>query len=79
MEALKGHHRYEGNRLPVTNAVSAANRISKELKIGHSGNDLVERLPDEITDRFGTDINVIVEALGDVKAEIDKAMVFINL
>lgn len=79
VEALKGHHRYEGDRLPVTNAVSAANQISKELKIGYSGSDLVERLPDEITDRFGTDMTVIVEALGDVKTEIDKAMVFINL
>ena len=79
IEALRSHHCLEGDRLLVTDVVSAANRISKELRIGHSGNNLVEKLPEEITGRFGTDIDGIVGALGNVKAEIDKAMIFINL
>jgi len=79
IEALKSHHCFEGDRLLVTDVVSASNRISKELKIGHSGNDLVEKLPIEIIGRFGNDIDGIVDALGDVKAEIDKALIFINL
>lgn len=79
VESLKGHHLHEGGSPLMTCVISAADQISKELKIGYSGENIVEKLPAEITAKFGTDVDGIVTSLGDFQAEIEKAMVFIKL
>ena len=79
IEPLRGHHCQDANRSVLTEVVTAANQISKELKMGHSGENIIEKIPDEITALFGNDIDGIVGALGDIKAEVDKAMLFIKI
>ncbi|HEX8949753.1 MAG TPA: HDOD domain-containing protein [Dissulfurispiraceae bacterium] len=78
VEALRGHHTRDGGLL-LTEVVFASNQISKALKIGDSGEHIVEELPGKITGTFGTAIEGIVDSLGDVKAELEKAMVFVSL
>lgn len=76
---LRGHHCPDNDPSVLTNVVTAANQISKELKMGNSGESIIEKIPDEITAIFGPDIDGIVVALGDINAEIDKAMMFIKI
>ncbi|MBF0505223.1 MAG: HDOD domain-containing protein [Nitrospirae bacterium] len=76
--SLKGHHCLEGDRLPLTSVVAAANQVSKWLQIGDSGNPILEKMPDAIAEQFGEDFGTIVERLGGVTDEIEKAKVFIQ-
>ena len=79
LESLKKHHYHDSGRLLLTDVVSAANEISKELKIGAGGNNIVEKLPGEIINLFGADVKGIIAALGDVRAEVEKVMIFITI
>lgn len=79
VEPLIGHHSHTGNLSLLTNIVSASDMISKELKIGNSGENIVGRLPDEVSALFGTDMDAIVRTLGDIKAEVEKSMSFIKM
>lgn len=79
VEPLIGHHSSGGNLSILTNIVSASDMISKELKIGNSGENIVGRLPDEVSALFGTDMEGIVKTLGDIQAEVEKAMSFIKI
>lgn len=79
VEPLIGHHSHTGNLSLLTNIVSASDMISKELKIGNSGENIVGRLPDEVSALFGTDMEAIVKTLGDIKAEVEKSMSFIKM
>lgn len=79
VEPLIGHHSHTGNLSLLTNIVSASDMISKELKIGNSGENIVGWLPDEVSALFGTDMDAIVRTLGDIKAEVEKSMSFIKM
>lgn len=79
VEPLRGHHSLAGGRSLLTNIISASDMISKELKIGNSGESIVGKLPDEVVTLFGTDIDVISKTLGDVQAEVEKSMAFIKM
>jgi len=78
VDSMEGHH-YCGDKCTLfTHTIAVSNQLSKELKMGDSGSShLIETLPDDITQRFGNDVDAIVGELGDVKDEIDKAAVFI--
>lgn len=78
VEPLIGHHSHTGNLSLLTNIVSASDMISKELKIGNSGENIVGSLPDEVSALFGKDTEVIIKTLGDIQAEVEKAMLFIK-
>lgn len=75
---LREHHGQNQESSPITDAVSAANQISKELKLGNSGESIIEELPKGISDLFGADMAKIIASLGDVNAEMEKAMIFIK-
>lgn len=79
IDAMKTHHNHDCPRSLLTDVVSASNQIGKELKIGEGGDPAVERIPDQITGMFGADVEGIVGALGDVRGEIEQAMVFAAL
>lgn len=79
VEPLKGHHHSESNQSIMTSVVSAANRLSKELNMGYSGENLIDKLPDDIIKIFGNDSGNIALALGDINAEIEKAMIFVKV
>jgi HD-like signal output (HDOD) protein len=75
---LREHHGQNQESSPITDAVSAANQISKELKLGNSGESIIEELPKGISDLLGTDMAKIIASLGDVNTEMEKAMIFIK-
>ena len=79
VESLKGHHCLEGDRLLLTSVVAAANQVSKWLQIGDGGNPVLEKIPHGIAEHFGEDIGAIVERLGGVRDEIEKAKVFMQM
>jgi hypothetical protein len=39
----------------------------------------MEKIPDQITGMFGADVDGIVGALGDVRGEIEQAMIFATM
>jgi HD-like signal output (HDOD) protein len=79
LDVMKTHHSQDCARPLLTDVVSASNQIGKELKIGEGGNPVMEKIPDQITGMFGADVEGIVGALGDVKGEIEQAMVFATM
>ena len=79
LDAMKTHHNHDCARPLLTDVVSASNQISKELKIGEGGDPVMEKIPDQITGMFGADVDSIVGKLGDVRGEIEQAMVFATL
>ena len=62
----------------IIDAVSAADQISKELKIGFGGEKMIEKLPERILERFGTDMQAVINSLGNINAETEKALIFIQ-
>jgi HD-like signal output (HDOD) protein len=79
LDVMKTHHSQDCARLLLTDVVSASNQIGKELKIGEGGNPVMEKIPDQIAGMFGADVEGIVGALGDVRGEIEQAMVFATM
>jgi HD-like signal output (HDOD) protein len=75
-EVLKHHHDNTGDNSQMGNFVAAADQISKELKIGYSGDNVIEQMPQKVLAQFGGDIGQVILSLGDIRAEVDKAMVF---
>ena len=61
----------------VDDCVFAANQISKRLKFGFSGNPVVEKFPEHVAERFGMDLDRLIESLGDMSDEVEKAESFI--
>ncbi len=74
-EALKNHHNASSDNSRMGDFIVTADRISKELKMGYSGNTVVERIPQKVIAQFG-DINEIIASLGDIKTEVEKAIIF---
>jgi len=77
---LKNHHNpgKAGGSSLVEETVIAANQISKELKIGYGGETRIEPLPVRIRKSLGMDTRGIIESLGDVDEEMERALVFIQ-
>jgi putative nucleotidyltransferase with HDIG domain len=59
--------------------VTTANEIAKFLQIGDGGSPVVEQIPQEILDRFGTNFQGLIQDLPGLDAEIEKAQVFVKL
>jgi HD-like signal output (HDOD) protein len=75
---LRDHHGHDQENTLIIAAVAAANQISKELKIGYSGENIIDKLPKTISDLFDTANVGIIDSLGDVRAEMEKANMFIK-
>lgn len=57
-------------------SVFGANQISKHLKFGFAGNQLVEAFPAHIAKRLGGTMEEVIERLGDLKPLFEEAQVF---
>jgi HD-like signal output (HDOD) protein len=75
---IRDHHCHDREESLIIDAVSAADQISKELKIGFGGENIIDKLPDGILERFGANVQAVIAYLGDIKAETEKAMIFIQ-
>ena len=56
--------------------VFAANQISKHLKFGFAGNQLVEAFPPHIAKRLGGNLEEVIGRLGDLTPLFEEAQVF---
>ncbi|MEN6621605.1 MAG: HDOD domain-containing protein [Smithella sp.] len=75
-EALKNHHNAADDNFQMRDFIITADQISKELKIGYSGSNVIECIPQKILAQFGGDINQIIVSLGDIRTEVEKATLF---
>jgi len=75
---IRNHHCHDRKESLIIDAVSAANQISKELKIGFGGENMIEKLPDGILERFGSDVQAVINSLGNIPEETEKALIFIQ-
>jgi len=75
---IKNHHCLDRKESLITDTLFAADQISKELKIGFGGENMIEKLPDGILERFGANTQAVINALGDINAETEKALIFIR-
>ncbi|MBF0368348.1 MAG: HDOD domain-containing protein [Magnetococcales bacterium] len=72
--SIQNHHapRGKGSPSPMGDCVFAANQIVKKLRIGKSGNPVVEQLPPPIASRFNMDLGELINSLGDFSNEWKK-------
>ncbi len=74
VECIKNHHCRNYRQL-LTDAVLAANQLSKKIGIGYSGDNIVQELPDKIYELLGTyGIENVASSLGDVNATLDRSL-----
>ncbi|BCB95414.1 hypothetical protein JZK55_03360 [Dissulfurispira thermophila] len=78
IEALKNHHINNSGLSKTITVVSAADQIAKQMNIGQSGSPVIDKLPSDIISAFGSDSAGIIDSLGDIQTEIEKAMFFIS-
>ena len=76
MTCIQKHHSPSVSDV-VDDCVFAANQISKKLKFGFGGNPVIEVFPEHVVQRFGMDIDAMIESLGDLSGEVEKAESFI--
>jgi HD-like signal output (HDOD) protein len=75
---IRNHHCHDLEASLITDAVAAADQISKELKIGFGGETMIEKLPSMILESFGADMQAVINSMGDIHAETEKALIFIQ-
>ncbi len=63
----------------MRDCVIAANLIIKHLEFGHAGNAVVELMHNDVSTRFGKDLEGLIESLGDIAGALDKTRVFASL
>ncbi len=81
-ECIRNHHNADAiDASPdiVDDCVFAADQISKKLEFGFSGNPIIEEFPDHMVKRFGMGMDQMIEVLGDLSHEVEKAESFIYM
>ncbi len=78
---LREHHNPVSSvdEAKMRDCVIAANLIVKHLKFGHAGSAVVGLMPDDVSARFGKDLEGLIESLGDIAGALDKTRVFASL
>ncbi len=74
---IQTHH--QGISSPLGDCIFVANQISKQAEFGSGGNTIIEELPYYIVQRFGVNMKEMLERLGDLAIEKEKADAFINM
>ena len=75
---IRNNHCHDSKESLIIDVVFSADQISKELKIGFGGENRIEKLPDGILESFGDDVQAVINSLGDITAETEKALIFIQ-
>jgi len=81
VDCMRLHHVNDGmgESSALLDSVIAANQVVKQLQFGVSGNPVVEELPPQVHKRLGTDLQGLIESLGDLESELEKARIFSTL
>lgn len=74
---IREHHM--GVSSPIGDCVFAANQISKQATLGNAGNPIVDVWPEYIVVRFHMDMPTMIEHMGDLSLESEKARAFIQM
>jgi len=79
--SLREHHKpiTRGDTAKMRDCVIAANAIVKRVEFGHSGNSIIDYLPEVVTERFGMELDELIESLGDISDDLEKTRVFATL
>jgi len=75
--AIAYHH--EDSSSALQDCVFAANQISKSLCFGDAGNPVLEPFSEATTARFGLNLDLLIESLGDLQTIKTEAQAFIHL
>ncbi|MGR8930012.1 MAG: HDOD domain-containing protein [Gammaproteobacteria bacterium] len=62
----------------LSECLFAANQIEKTLQFGFAGNPVIEPFPLQVRQRFGMDLNDLIDALGDLTAIQSEALAFVD-
>ncbi len=76
--SIRNHHAPNTSDV-ADDCIFAADQVSKRLEFGFSGNPIVEEFPEHVVQRFGMELDAMVESLGDMSAEVKKAESFIYM
>ncbi|MHB8829328.1 MAG: HDOD domain-containing protein [Syntrophales bacterium] len=75
VECIKNHHCRDAQQQLLTDAVFAANQITKQTGTGYSGDDIVQELPDKIYALLGiAEMENVILSLGDISTTLDKSL-----
>lgn len=72
------HHHFQQEPNALTDCVFVANQVAKHLQLGNAGNPVIEDFPAHIQKQFGP-LDMVLESLGDLSEETEKARVFMHL
>lgn len=78
-DAIAFHHSPDEMPIKLLDCLYVANQITKRLAFGSAGNFEVEPIPERIMERFGMDIDELVEDLPSLDEEVESARIFIKL
>ncbi|MBF0255974.1 MAG: HDOD domain-containing protein [Gammaproteobacteria bacterium] len=82
-DCIRHHHNPEAKvaDAKMRDAVFAANLVVHSVPFGNSGNHRLEDFPPSVQERFGCDLDgmLMMESLGDLDAEMQKATSFMKL
>jgi len=78
---IGGHHAQmlESKSSQMLDCVIAGNLIAKKIEFGAAGNLVEDKLPDSVAERFGKNIDDLLESLENLDEELEKSCVFIRL
>jgi putative nucleotidyltransferase with HDIG domain len=78
-DAVAFHHSPIEMASQLLDCLFAANQISKRLAFGSAGNYEIEPFPDRIRERFGMDMDELIDDLSSLDEEVENARIFIKL
>lgn len=72
------HHHCEPSNSPLGDCLFAANQIVKALQFGFAGNSVIEPFQAKTTQRFGMNLEELINDLGDLSSIKTEALAFID-
>ena len=78
-DAIAFHHTPDESISQVIDCLFMANQITKRLAFGSAGNFEIEAIPERIEERFGMDMDELLEDLPTLDEEVESARIFIKL
>lgn len=79
--SIREHHEPlpESPDSPMRDCVIAANLLTKRIDFGQSGNPGVTGFPTVVSNRFGNDLDGLLEELGDLSAPLENTRIFASM
>lgn len=79
VDCIRHHHDEAAPRTPMLDCLQAANQLARYLQIGNSGNPYRPAEAVAAAHRFGADLDVTVQSLGDIQSYVDDALLIADL